>query len=485
MEVQEPTNPPPPPTQTNAQPLPGDGGGDIPDFVRLQQIPVNYVQQVETDLLESVVFQQGTSTTDGFCRFTLQNKGFLHSHSKIFLALEPQDNASSSDCYFAPHIGVGQVVKKAVLKIGNKILNELESWDGLHAVKSSLISNENNLEREMYMTGRAMSNKFVYNDSDNQLADNVGLDTGMEVDEDLLFLPDALIMNGAKPTEVPSFMIDLSDLFPFLKIHQLPLYMINEAINIELTFHPTIKQRCQIAGVSGIATEKEFHIVRDQLKFCADYIFYGATDEMERYANANKDLNFSFVDYRVIEATTSHTDLGSGIVRNLGMANRLVPRVITTLPCTAQNEESILGGVNSIAPFINASGIQDDTLKYNIRYNDRYEYTSDIDNTARLFSAFTDSEGVPFLNRTMYAAQGNMLEDTEDFEGRNQDTNLEGQLFYVGSRLTNGRVGQRGIELHLSGTWPSSGRPPTLLRCYCEYLRVARLVDGMVEIYNA
>ena len=266
MEVQEPTNPPPPPTQTNAQPLPGDGGGDIPDFVRLQQIPVNYVQQVETDLLESVVFQQGTSTTDGFCRFTLQNKGFLHSHSKIFLALEPQDNASSSDCYFAPHIGVGQVVKKAVLKIGNKILNELESWEGLHAVKSSLISNENNLEREMYMTGRAMSNKFVYNDSDNQLSDNVGLDTGMEVDEDLLFLPDALIMNGAKPTEVPSFMIDLSDLFPFLKIHQLPLYMINEAINIELTFHPTIKQRCQIAGVSGIATEQKFHIVRDQLK---------------------------------------------------------------------------------------------------------------------------------------------------------------------------------------------------------------------------
>ncbi len=480
-------NPPPPPTQTNAQPLPGDGGNDIPDFVRLQQIPVNYVQQVETDLLESVVFRQGTSTTDGFCRFTLQNKGFLHSHSKIFLALEPQDNASSSDCYFAPHIGVGQVIKKAVLKIGNKTLNELESWDGLHAVKSSLISNENNFERELYMNGRCMSNKFVYNTDDNQLAENVGLDTGMEnnIGDGKLFLPDALIMDGSKKSEVPSFMIDLSDLFPFLKIHQLPLYMINEAINIELTFHPTIKKRCQIAGVGGIATEKEFHIVRDQLKFCADYIFYGATDEMERYANANKDLNFSFVDYRVIETTTSHTDLGSGIVRNLGMANRLVPRVITTLPSADQNEETILGGVNSIAPFVNASGIQAGDLKYNIRYNDRYEYTSDIDNTARLFSAFTDSEGVPFLNRTMYAAQGNMLEDEEDFEGRNQDGNLEGQLFYVGSRLTNGRVGQRGIELHLSGTWPSSGRPPTLLRCYCEYLRVARLVDGMIEIYNA
>ena len=54
----------------------------VPDFLRLEQIPVNYIQQVETDLLEPVVFTQGTATSKGFARFTLQNKGFLHSHSK-------------------------------------------------------------------------------------------------------------------------------------------------------------------------------------------------------------------------------------------------------------------------------------------------------------------------------------------------------------------------------------------------------------------
>ena len=50
---------------------------DIPDFVQLSKIPVNYDQQLETDLLEPVVFNQGSPTQDGFCRFTLQNKGFL------------------------------------------------------------------------------------------------------------------------------------------------------------------------------------------------------------------------------------------------------------------------------------------------------------------------------------------------------------------------------------------------------------------------
>src|SRR5210317_757119 len=92
--------------------------GDIPNFLMLDQIPANYTQQLETDLLEPVVFSQGATNTDGFCRFTLQNKGFLHSHSKIFVALKP--NASQTNVFLQPHVGIGQIIKKAVLKIGNK-----------------------------------------------------------------------------------------------------------------------------------------------------------------------------------------------------------------------------------------------------------------------------------------------------------------------------------------------------------------------------
>ena len=61
-------------------------GDSIPNFLMLEQIPTNYVQQIETDLLEPVVFSQGGQTTDGFARFTLQNKGFLHSHSKLLMS---------------------------------------------------------------------------------------------------------------------------------------------------------------------------------------------------------------------------------------------------------------------------------------------------------------------------------------------------------------------------------------------------------------
>lgn len=455
-------------------------GDSIPNFLMLEQIPANYVQQVETDLLEPVVRSQSNETVSGFCRFTLQNKGFLHSHSKIFVALVPE--AGISRGYLQPHVGIGQIIKKAVLKIGNKTLNELDSWSGLHAIKSSTITNEQNYEREMFTTGRWLSHEFDYNDGSKVFADDYGLQTGMEKNASDRELPDWFVMNTAKPKEVPSFQIDLSDLFPFLKVNQLPLYMIKEPITIELTFQTT-SHMCQRAGAD---TGTVCALDLDSLKFCADYIFYGATDEMSRFAAANQDMTFSFVDYRLIENSTDHTALASKVIRNLGMANRVVPRVLTSITNTTEGITNILGQNIGISPFTNASGVQSSSaIRYNVRYNDRFEYTSDVDNVARLFSNLTQSEGVPFITRSEFSDQSVSSITADTMEKRVQDGNLEGKFFHLGTRLTNGRVGQRGIEVHLSGDFPSSGVVPTLMRSYCEYVRVARLSGGMFEVYNA
>ena len=460
-------------------------GDSIPNFLMLEQIPTNYVQQIETDLLEPVVFSQGGQTTDGFARFTLQNKGFLHSHSKIFVALDPAANIAKG--FLQPQVGIGQIIKKAVLKIGNKALNELDSWSGLHAVKSSLITNENNYEREMFTTGRWMAHEFDFNADSRTFADDYSLDTGNEKVGDDRKLPSWYIM-GQTADECPSFQIDLSDLFPFLKVNQLPLYMIREPITIELTFQPTLGLRLQTgSGDMGSLCD----IVRSELKFCADYIYYGATDEMARFEAANQDMSFSFVDYRLVENTTTAAALGTTVIRNLGMANRIVPRIITVLPDTGEGVSTILGGSNSIAPFTNASGVQGATaaaIKYNVRYNDRFEYTSDVDSLSRLFSNFTQSEGVPFITRSEFSNQSVNAITDGTIEGRAQRTaagGLEGHMFYLGTRLTNGRVGQRGIEIHVTGDFSASGSQPDLMRTYCEYVRVARLSGGFMEIFNA
>lgn len=457
-----------------------DDQGSIPDLISLNKIPVNFEQNIETDLLEAVVFNQGSATQDGFCRFTLQNKGFLHSHSKLFLSV--QANASVSSGYFNPATGIGQVIKKAVLKIGNKTLNEVSSWDSLHAVKSSLIKNENNVERELYTTGRFMNHKFQYANGTRDVATRYELDNGYEYDGESpgeLNVPIWAEMDGNFPEDSPTYSIDLSDLFPFLKVNQLPLYMIKEPINIELTFYPTTGHRIQVDANDTLG--QEALIRRNDLKFCADYVFYGMSDEMERFANANKDMSFSFVDYRLVETSVDATKLTSGIIRNLGMANRLVPRVLTLLSNTDNTENSILTQANAIAPTVNGSGVPG-AIKYNIRYNDRFEFSSDVDNTARLFSILTDSEGVPFITRTEFSNQKDTI-GTSTLQGRAQNTNLKGHFFYLGTKLTGGRVGQRGLEIHLSGGY--EGTLAKVMRNFCEYLRVARLSDGMFDVINA
>ena len=66
----------------------GPSPSNVPDLLRVGTIPDNTEIEVETDILDSVVFSQS------FCRFQLQNKGILHSNSKITLSAS-LDSASA------------------------------------------------------------------------------------------------------------------------------------------------------------------------------------------------------------------------------------------------------------------------------------------------------------------------------------------------------------------------------------------------------
>ena len=349
----------PPPTELAPGTVEQQYKPDVPNFMRLGSVPVNYLQQIETDLLEPVIFQEGSgSSVDGFVRFQLQQKGFLHSHSKIFVSLTPP--AAVSRAIYPPNVGVGSVVKKAVLKVGNKVLNEISDWDHLHAFHSTKISNENNVERELYTTGRFMNLQFDREEGPPTNIAAVGVSVMTSRDprdadgaydaNDCLQMPFA-IMDGGSPTESPSYAVDLSDLFPFLKVHQLPLYMMDEPVTIELTLRPPAEHR--VVKITGTAAQS-FPVDRTELKFCADYIFYGASDEMERYAEANKVLTFPFVDYRAVSTTVSQASLQSETVRNLGMASRLVTKVITMFNGDRAGEGNILLNLGALSPALSS-----------------------------------------------------------------------------------------------------------------------------------
>ena len=488
----------------------------VPDLLRLQTIPANLQQNVETDILEPSTFLEATTTTTGFARFDLQKKGWLHSHSKLFVSLVPAA-AITSGTTFPPSVGVGAVVQRAVLKIGNQVLNEISDWSSLHQIKSAQINNETQIAREQYTTGRCMGTEFIFRKLDgaavgqNTIQSDVealayGLSNGRNytlggsratsVGENiegvnLQVLPFADIKGGAA-AESPVYSIDLSDLFPFLKTHNLPLYMIDQQLSVELHWAPTVDNR--VVSSDGHAS---YLIDRQELKFCADYIHYVGSDLMTRYAEANPRIEFSFPDYRLSKQSVSHTQLAEGIVSNLGMANRLCSRVVTMVS-RPERDYSCLGPFNSMSPSTNpADATKTGLIQYNVRYNDRFEFPTSIENKARLFSHYSQNEGLLYVTRDGYCKDGNQGYTTFNFLNNHVQNDerhgISGHQWYIATRLTNGRVGVRGIELHYKAEdmtdisvlpAPLAGSTYTI-RSYVEYARLAVLEGGLFSVMNA
>lgn len=471
----------------------------VPNFMRLGSVPVNYLQEIETDLLEPVIFNDGAgSSVDGFIRFQLQNKGFLHSHSKIFLSVKP--HSTTGRAIYPPNVGVGKLIKKAVLKIGNKVLNEISDWDKLHAFHSTKISNENMKERELYTTGRCLN--FAVNRANGGaigcpakgLSMEVGRDPDLTIQADLtttdldnLQMPFA-VLEGAAQAEAPSYAVDLSDLFPFLKVHQLPLFTMIEPVTIELTLYPPTNHRLVHTGTGG--TDVTQVLDQNEVKFCADYIYYGSGDEMESWANQNKQLDFSFVDYRSITTTVSNTSIQSDTVRNIGMASRLVSKVITMFGRSADDtgEDDLLMDTAAMSTVLDGTKKITGPIEYNLRYNDKFEFSSNVSNTARLYTLLQQAEGIVFINRSAYSSQGNAFAaaatQTNTFEGKTLSDDIQGEFFFLCTRLSGGRVGQRGIELHVKAADGLKHTDVSIMRNYCEYMRSARLENGVISVFN-
>lgn len=479
----------------------------VPDLLRLKNIPSNLQQNIETDLLETSTFQEATATTGGFARFDLQKKGWLHSHSKLFLSLIPK--AGEAIATFPPHIGINSVIQKAVLKIGNQTLNEIDDWNYLQVIKSAQINNETQVAREQFTTGRAIASQYMYRkvnvggtntEQSDVSAVTYGMDNGKDYTlgvaagvgnnfEGANLLPYACCQlnpaSAATISESPVYSVDLSDLFPFLKTHSLPLYMIDQQMSIELHWSPTVDKRVILAGAKAGALSSSYVIDRNELKFCADYVFYTDSDLMLRYKEANPRIEFSFPDYRLSKSTASHTQIASGLVSNLGMANRLCSRVLTILCNDAGTDQTLLGPYSALAPNMDAAGVTG-AISYNIRYNDRFEFPVSLSNKARLFSLFTQSEGLPFVTRKQYSNDGNGgLTPFNYLNNKAQNTGLEGNLFFLATRLTSGRVGVRGIELHYSAQGMTNLAAGYTIRSYMEYARLAVLEGGLFSVFNA
>lgn len=109
----------------------------IPDLLRIGEIPSNMAMSVETQIVEPVI------NTESFVRFGLRRSGFLHSDSKLLLSLDassftdirPSGGAGvyspayrNGKTFFPASIGISNLISRVRLLSGNTVIQEIDDF---------------------------------------------------------------------------------------------------------------------------------------------------------------------------------------------------------------------------------------------------------------------------------------------------------------------------------------------------------------------
>ena len=479
----------------------------IPDLVRIGAVTTDTAINVQTDILDPVIFSEREA------RFVLDNKGILHSNSRITFSTDGgAKDDSLGRAFFPGNIGVHSLIQRAALRVGTKTICEIEDFNFFSAYETTFLPPDAIKEREQVMTGRFMSiapsltnRSHSFEDASNSAsnveslteAKSIQIDNGKDpicqAPEGEYWKPitatttpdnGRVIWDFQKESNRPTFSILLADLFPFLKMNQLPLYMMSEQVSIHLTFTPQADADAskRLSATKDDGLDNEATLVRSDCQMIADYIYY-PQDMMEQYRQANANMTFQYVDYAFVKRTVSGTEFSSGLIQNLGGAGRVVNKVFVGVQVSDLSEQSLFNNYVAEGPTVSSTGNGSVTL--NLKYNDNFLYPIDVTNDARHFHNVFISEGrVPYISRDLYRGEGLLATNNAitpgayEFEGFTGTSHLRQKFFYTAYRLNKGeRVNSRGIELYDTRTPMSSGT----MRAYLQVVKIATLRDGIFE----
>ena len=96
----------------------------IPDLVRIGSVSTDTAINVQTDILDPVIFSESE------CRFVLDNKGILHSNSRVtFSTAGDTKVARTGRTFFPAGVGIHALIQRASLRVGTKTICEIEDFN--------------------------------------------------------------------------------------------------------------------------------------------------------------------------------------------------------------------------------------------------------------------------------------------------------------------------------------------------------------------
>ena len=454
-----------------------------PDILNVKPISHPDSMSISTSILDPVVI------SDSFCRFNLEKRGLLHSNSKIQLGFK-KTGANADTVTLPASIGCESLVQRCVLSCNSRILVDTSDFNHLRAYENVFQPAERMVEVDRVMSGKchafqqikhpALSGTLLTTGAEEETS--IFLDNGKDLD---IALSNVLLWSKSevKPHDNQivrnnsTYSLNISDLFKVLRVHELPLFLIDGNINIELYFQPT--QALRFSDIGSVAVNA-YEIDNSQIKFIADYITY-PEPVMNKMRNQKRTV-MPFLDYQLVTGQNNYSTNPS-YIRNLGGSGKIVSKVIVSNVIT-----SVGGTAIDFSTKINNQYVSNDIgpINYNFKVNDELIYPVDISNTAQLFTKTLSAQGMP-LNTIggdyKVADFGSPYSPTGTY-GDIIQASIQGNRNYFASEMPNNpRVNNRGLELHTSMV--GSVNQVVTQRVWLEIAKFLVLENGVFDVQFA
>ena len=350
---------------------------NLPDALKTKPMATVSTMNVDTNILDPVICNQE------FCRFVLEKKGILDAGSTFTFSLGNAHVDMDALMFLPVRTGIHALIKRAVLRVGTKIISNVDDYAHYQTCKRQFKSIEEKNLKDMIKIGTHEGLEPGETDGTLQMKSAI-YDAATKIVGKSL--PEIRILNDFRKS--PVFQIKLSDLFPMLKNIQLPLFVFNEPVSVELTFNTQADGAAQLGNVAcagvdpgGITYSTAVFLNTNSVKFLADYLTYD-DDTMNQTAAQVMSAEGLQMPYEDLIETIKSVPVVAGLTgvnsttvnTDVAVSNRRVRSLLVT---TKKNLESnpLSGAYHS-----NAQANNDEI---NVKINDVSLYPNDVKKEAQ------------------------------------------------------------------------------------------------------
>ena len=431
----------------------------LPELLKLkcdQRVPNQ--QYIDCRFVDPVVINENRA------RFVLPKIGWMNNNSKLIVGLKWSGNGT--DRFFLPsNIGIDSIIKDVVFRASGKELSRINNYDHYRSFESVFYQGENikNIGTVKHGITGAWRNGVDQTNAASATKrfeqNTLEYDTQYETDivgNKKLYYNNCLILENGK-----EFQIDLGALVPVIANAPLPLYDINDQLELEIEFNKNI----YITGEGQTSITKTLTVDPNTTGLLCDFILYDG-ELMERLRRNQWSLPLAR-EYNLYMRTLIPSNNRISETLNLGGANRFVEGLIIMLTDQGLNDTQIYNSTLSYYRSVGAKLTNDTRIQLKLNGSEVFPQT--LKNPAQLASHLNNYNSFrPYINRQEYFDEGpllmsDILHEKHDIKNTTSGNNNNKNFFYF---KINRPVNKEGLILQFDRNITAVETSNLLMRAY-------------------